>query len=70
MCVIAVWAIILWLEARERILSQTFCDRRYLGRRVLGVEPSARGPYVPLREQRAKACLAWIPPWASAEYKV
>ena len=36
-------------EAQECILSQTVCARRHLDRRVLGVEPSARGSYVPLR---------------------
>ena len=34
---------------QECILSQTLAHRQYLGRRVLGVKPSARGPYVLLR---------------------
>ena len=36
-------------EAQECILSQTVCARRHLDRRVLGIKPSARGSYVPLR---------------------
>ena len=42
-------------EHRAVLPGQALAHRQYLGRRVLGVEPSARGPYVLLRCARSES---------------